>query len=227
MIATEPTRATRVSFVVACLATLALAFAACGSANPSAGLNASVSSSTGPEPSASQARSVIPAVSASPARATSPARTASPTPSASESAPAPLPTAAHQPQTIHIFDYPTGGTDVRVGSLTGCTDTTCQGDYIVGYDRVVDAATGREVGTLAYECFLVDPGSTLYHCPGNTFTLTGRGQIVFAEVIQPEAGGPPTTGPITGGTGEFLGATGFVVSQKISNGGDFVVTITG
>jgi hypothetical protein len=138
-----------------------------------------------------------------------------------------LSAAAHQPLTIHIFDYPTGGTDVRVGSLTGCTDTTCQGDYIVGYDRVVDAATGREVGTLAYECFLVDSGSTLYHCPGNTFTLTGRGQIVFAEVIQHEAGGPPTTGPITGGTGEFLGATGFVVSQKISNGGDFVITITG
>jgi hypothetical protein len=138
-----------------------------------------------------------------------------------------LSAAAHQPLTIHLIDHPTGGADVRLGSHSGCTDTLCQGDYIVGYDPVVDAATGSEVGTLAYECFLVDPGSTLYHCPGNTITLTGRGQIVFAEVIEHVSGGPPTIAPITGGTGEFLGATGFVVSQKISNGGDFVITITG
>jgi hypothetical protein len=114
-----------------------------------------------------------------------------------------------------------------MGSLTGCTDVTCQGDYMVGYDPVVDAATGKEVGTLAYECFLVDPGSILYHCPGITITLTGRGQIVFAEVIQHEDGGPPTIAPITGGTGEFLGATGTVTSKKVTEGGDFVITITG
>jgi hypothetical protein len=135
------------------------------------------------------------------------------------------PAAAGQPQTIHLIDYPTSGTEVSVGSITGCKDSTCLGDYMVGYDPVVDAVTGKEVGTLAYECFLVDPGSTLYHCPGNTFTLTGRGQIVFAEVIQHEAGDPATTAPITGGTGEFLGATGTVLSKKLSNSGDFVITI--
>lgn len=134
--------------------------------------------------------------------------------------------AVSQPQTIHLIDYPTNGTDISVGSLTGCKDSTCQGDYIIGYDPVVDALTGKTVGTLAYECFLVDPGSTLYHCPGNTFTLTGRGQIVFTEVILHEVGGPPTIAPITGGTDEFLGATGTVTSKKVSAGGDFVITIT-
>jgi hypothetical protein len=138
-----------------------------------------------------------------------------------------LSAAAHQPLTIHLTDTPTGGTDVSVRSITGCPDTSCQGDYIIGYDPVVDAATGKEVGTLAYECFLVDPASTLYHCPGNTFTLTGRGQIVFAEVILHEVGGPPTIAPITGGTGEFLGAIGTVTSKKVSAGGDFVINITG
>jgi hypothetical protein len=185
-------------FVVTCLAIAALALAACSSAATTTPTAA---------PTATPTLRV--------------AATLSPGPVVT------LPPPAHQPQTIHLIDYPTSGTEVSVGSHSGCSDTLCQGDYIIGYDPVRDAVTGKEVGTLAYECFLVDPGSTLYHCPGNTFTLTGRGQIVFAEVIQHEVGGPPTTGPITGGTGEFLGATGFVVSQKISNGGDFVITITG
>lgn len=41
-----------------------------------------------------------------------------------------------------------------------------------------------------------------------------------------EDGGPSSTTPMTGGTGEFLGATGFVISKKIPGGGDFVITIT-
>ncbi|MGA3029146.1 MAG: hypothetical protein ABSE58_00225 [Candidatus Limnocylindrales bacterium] len=32
--------------------------------------------------------------------------------------------------------------------------------------------------------------------------------------------------PITGGTGEFLGATGTVTAGLLSIGGDFVITIT-
>jgi hypothetical protein len=52
-----------------------------------------------------------------------------------------------------------------------------------------------------YECFLVDVGSTLYHCPGVTITLTGRGQIVFTEV-------------------------GEVTARVLSSGGDFVITLT-
>lgn len=150
-----------------------------------------------------------------------------PTPAAPSVAPQSLaPAAVTGPQTIHLIDYPTTGAIVSVRSLTGCTDSPCLGDYMVGHDPVVDAATGKEVGTLAYECFLVDVASTLYHCPGNTFTLTGRGQIVFAEVIQHEVGGPPTIAPITGSTGEFLGATGTVTSKKVSAGGDFVITLT-
>ena len=43
---------------------------------------------------------------------------------------------------------------------------------MVGYDPLFDAETGTEVGTFAYECFLVDVASTLVHCPGVTITLT-------------------------------------------------------
>ena len=126
--------------------------------------------------------------------------------------------------TIHLILHPINDT---VGSLTGCSGAgSCQGDFMVGYDPLFDAVTGKEVGMLAYECFLVDVGSTLYHCPGMTITLTGRGQIVFAEVIQHEPGMPPAIAPITGGTGEFLGATGEVTARVLSNGGDFVITIT-
>jgi hypothetical protein len=59
-----------------------------------------------------------------------------------------------------------------------------------------------------------------------TITLTGRGQIVFTEVIEHEAGKPPTIAPITGGTGEFLGATGTVTAKVLAGNGDFVITTT-
>jgi hypothetical protein len=46
----------------------------------------------------------------------------------------PVPTAtATQPQAIHVIEKPASVCLVRVGSLSGCTNTTsCQGDYIVG-----------------------------------------------------------------------------------------------
>ena len=59
-----------------------------------------------------------------------------------------------------------------------------------------------------------------------TITLTGRGQIVFTEVIQHEPGKPPTVAPITGGTGEFLGATGTVTAKVLSGADDFVISTT-
>ena len=68
--------------------------------------------------------------------------------------------------------------------------------------------------------------STLYHCPGVTITLTGRGEIVFTEMIEHEPGKPPAIAPITGGTGEFLGATGTVTATVTGDGGDFLVTLT-
>jgi hypothetical protein len=147
-------------------------------------------------------------------------------------APAPAPSVASQSLapaespvgTIHLSLHPINDT---VGSLTGCSNPgACQGDFMVGYDPLFDVSTGKQVGTFAYECFLVDVGSTLYHCPGVTITLTGRGQIVFTEVIQHEPGKPPAVAPITGGTGEFLGATGEVTARVLSNGGDFVIAIT-
>jgi hypothetical protein len=133
------------------------------------------------------------------------------------------PALASQPQTIHVIEHPINSTTVRVGSLTGCTNTTsCQGDFYLGDNPLFDAATGTEVGTLKYECFVIDTGSSLYHCPGNTVTLTGRGQIVFTETVDFDrpAG---ERGPVTGGTDEFLGATGVVTSPGLE---DFVVTIT-
>ncbi len=69
MTPTQPIRAARARLVVACLATLALALAACSGANPSASPSASVSSSTAAEPSASQAPTVSQAPSASQAPA--------------------------------------------------------------------------------------------------------------------------------------------------------------
>ena len=132
--------------------------------------------------------------------------------------------AASQFQTIHLILHPTKDT---VGSLTGCSSAgLCQGDFMVGYDPLFDATSGTEVGTFAYECFLVDVANTLYHCPGVTITLTGRGQIVFTELIEHEPGKPPAIAPITGGTGEFLGATGTVTAKVLASAGDFVISIT-
>jgi hypothetical protein len=91
------------------------------------------------------------------------------------------------------------------------------------------ASTALTRGSLLFECFRVDPGSSLFHCPGNTITLTGRGQIVYAENVHFAPGYAPDEWPITDGTGEFLGATGFVTSPADSSyveGGDFVITIT-
>jgi hypothetical protein len=45
-------------------------------------------------------------------------------------------------------------------------------------------------------------------------------------VIEHEAGKPPTIAPITGGTGEFLGATGTVTAKVLAVNGDFVITTT-
>ena len=143
-------------------------------------------------------------------------------PSASPSA-----SGTNQPQTIHVTLQPGNDTYVSVRSVTGCTNTTtCQGDYLIGDDLLFDAATGKQVGTLVYVEFVVDTGDTLFHSPANTITLTGRGQIVFSETLHDDGSGRPATAAITGGTGEFLGATGFVVSRSLSGHGDFVITLT-
>jgi hypothetical protein len=186
---------------------MVLALVACGSA--------ATASLTTP-PTAASTAAPTPAHTAAPA-ATLASATAAP------SSPAP----ATQPQTIHLNVHPINDTMVPVGSLTGCTHgSACQGDYMIGYDPAFDVTTGKEVGTLAYECFLVDPASIRYHCPGNTITLTDRGQIVFAEVIEHEVGRPPAVAPITGGTGEFLGATGTVTAKVLSGAADLVIAIS-
>jgi hypothetical protein len=170
----EWTRSTRVGVVVACLAAMGLALAACGSA--------------GPSPAATQAP------------------------------------AAAQTLEMHLILQPVNDT---VGSLTACSSPGgCQGDFMVGYDPLVDATNSKQVGTFAYECFLVDVASTRYHCPGVVISLTGRGDIVFTEVIEHAPGRPPAIAPITGGTGEFLGATGTVTLKVLTGSGDLVIAMT-
>jgi hypothetical protein len=201
MILTVVTRPACGHRITACLATLALALAACGGASP------------------------IPPASPAAVSPTPPARrapdTASPDTASSDTTSS---ATENESQTIDLVLRAVNDT---VGSLAGCsTPGPCQGDYMVGYDPLVDAGTGNEVGTFAYECFLVDVASTLYHCPGATITLTGRGQIVFTEVIEHESGKPPAVAPISGGIGEFLGATGTVTATVAGGGGGFLVTLT-
>jgi hypothetical protein len=162
----------------------------------------------------------------------------SPAPTAAAPSVAPqslAPAAANRPQTIHVLEDPVEFTTVPVGSLTGCTSTTgCQGDHLIGRSRMLDATTRTEVGTFLVDCFLIDPGQSLYHCPANTITLAGRGQIVFTESllfksgVSREAWKTWAPWPIIGGTGEFLGAMGTVDSPADStwSAGDFVITIT-
>lgn len=152
----------------------------------------------------------------------------------SPAAPSPSPIAA-EPTTIHVLEDPVDFTDVLVGSLTGCTTastTGCQGDQLIGHSRLLDATSHEEVGKFLVSCFLVDPGQSLYTCPANTITLTGRGQIIFTEsLLFREASAQEWQNwapwPITGGTGEFLGATGTVDGPKDSTWPylDAVITI--
>ena len=123
---------------------------------------------------------------------------ASPAPTASPSA-----SAANQPQTIHLILGLGSDTDVSVGSLAGCTNTIrCQGDYRIGDISLLDAATGKEVGTLVFVEFGVVTGTNLFCSPADTITLTGRGQIVFTETIYDDGTGKPVKGAIIGGTDE-------------------------
>lgn len=202
MTSTQPIRAKRAPILLTGLATLGLTLASCGSA-------------------ASVPQTLPPTVTATANLI------AAPTPTTAVLAVTPMPAAAaSQPETrtIHLILHAVNDT---VGSLPGCSGSgPCQGDFMVGYDPLFDADTGKEVGTFAYECFLVDVASFRYHCPGVTITLTGRGLIVFTELIEHETGKPPAVSPITGGTGEFLGATGTVTAKVLSGEGDFVVSIT-
>jgi hypothetical protein len=138
-----------------------------------------------------------------------------------------LPPPAHRAQTIHVLEDPVSFHTVTVA---GCTSTAgCEGDQLIGTSRMLDADTRVTIGSFAVSCILIDPGKNRYHCPANTITLTGRGQIVFDETFN--LGGPwnPVPWPITSGTGEFLDATGSVTSPEDSTWsyGDFVISITG
>jgi len=47
-----------------------------------------------------------------------------------------------------------------------------------------------------------------------------------ADRLTAKFDGSSQTSPITGGTGEFLGATGEVTARVLSGAGDFVIAIT-
>lgn len=126
------------------------------------------------------------------------------------------------PQVVHLSELPTNVNSVEIGSLTDCTATTsCQGDFLLGASQMLDAATGDEVGSVTFECFFLDTGSLLLHCPGSAISLTDRGQMVINETVDLGGEVRPDNGTIIGGTGEFLGAMGALTSGNK----DFVITI--
>lgn len=139
---------------------------------------------------------------------------------------------ARTTRTIHLIVNPINQTYVSVGTLTGCTtiETGCQGDYFLVNDSLLDPTTTKRVGTVMGECFLVSPTTGTFHCPGPTITLIGRGQIVTDLKYDGSGAMNATTGPITGGTGEFLGALGTVRVKSLGTTQpqiDFVITIYG
>jgi hypothetical protein len=216
---------------VACLGTVALALAACSSTRPSGNPAASVPSVTGAVPTSTRVPTATPAVSVT----LLPVATAAADARPSSGPVATLPPAANKAQAIHVLEDPGLFTFGHVGSLTGCTIAPCQGDTMIGRSRMLDAGTHKEVGAFLVDCVLVDPSQTLYFCPANTITLTGRGQIVFTETLLWGGGGAGqdtwatwAPWPIIGGTGEFLGSRGSVDSPADSTwgAGDFGITIT-
>lgn len=208
----EPTRAIRAGSVaaVAPLAILALALAACSDANRPADIAAAAgTASPSPAPTV-VARSAAPTL-------------ARPTPRPVTTLPPP----ARRAQTIHVLEDPVSFHTVTVA---GCTSAAgCEGDQLVGSSRMLDADTRVTIGSFAVRCILIDPDQNLYHCPANTVTLTGRGQIVFDETVSLDGHPFPEPWPIVSGTGEFLGATGSVESPDDSTWsyGDFVISISG
>jgi len=138
-----------------------------------------------------------------------------------------LPPPAHRPQTVHVLEDPIAFQTVQI---PGCTSTAgCEGDQLNGRSWMLDATTRSVVGTFVVRCVLIEPNQNLYHCPANTVTLNGRGDIVFDETVSLDGHPFPEPWPIISGTGEFLGATGSVESPDDSTWtyGDFVITITG
>jgi hypothetical protein len=135
---------------------------------------------------------------------------------------------AAQPQTIRVIEHNINSTYVPVGGLTKCTNTaSCQGDYLVWDDPLFDSTDHTRVGTFMGECFVVDSGRLLLHCPGVTITLNGRGTIDLDGRFDGSSAMLAVTSPITGGTGVFLGATGLVTGKALSAiQNSFVITIT-
>jgi hypothetical protein len=145
--------------------------------------------------------------------------------------------AANQQQAVHVLEDPLDWADVKDGSLSGCKDTTCLADYLVGRSSMRDGTTNKTVGFLVTECFVVDAGSGRYHCPATTIALTGRGQIVFTENVLfgphicPTRGFTPDADPssdgytVSRGSGELLGATIAESPGSAYADGDWVITI--
>lgn len=208
----QPSRAIHAGLVgaLACLATLAFALAACSDTSQSAGAAAAAGTAS-PSPAPTLvAKSAAPTL-------------AKPTPRPVSTLPPP----AHRAQTIHVLEDPVS---FRTVSVAGCTSTAgCEGDQLIGTSRMLDADSRVVVGSFSVTCVLVDPDQNLFHCPTNTVTLTGRGDIVFDETVSLDGHPFPEPWPIVSGTGEFLGATGSVESPDDSTWsyGDFVITITG
>ena len=130
------------------------------------------------------------------------------------------------PKIVHIQEHVINATYVPVYTLVGGAGPLSQGDYIAFDDPIFDPATGQQIGHDAGVCTLVDVATQIYTCPDVTFIIEGRGQIAGGGLF--DGTGNPTTGPILGGTGEFLGAKGTARIQSLDGGtvDDFVFTLS-
>lgn len=127
---------------------------------------------------------------------------------------------------IHVQEHVTNSTYIPVATLVGSPEPSNPGDYIAFDDPLFDPDTTLQVGHVFGVCTLVDVDTQIYACPDITYVLTGRGQIAAGGAF--DGTGNPTSGPVLGGTGEFIGVRGTGRVQALAGGAviDFVFTLS-
>jgi hypothetical protein len=155
---------------------------------------------------------VQPSATNPPGAVATPAQTAVPTP----------------PPPIHVLEDPVDFAKIPVPTGGDCKTQPCIGEQLVGHSRLLDAATKEVIGTFLVDCELIDPAASLYLCPDNVLNLTGRGQITYVQIFRFVHGAVQDAYPITGGTGEFLGAVGTVTEAPNSTYpyADFLINLS-
>ena len=72
-----------------------------------------------------------------------------------------------RPPTVRLTEARPMSTASRLAHSPTAPLNVLQGDYLLGGSQMADPATGNEVGTVTFECFFLDTGSLLLHCPGS------------------------------------------------------------